>query len=56
MSMSWIRSQISRVSILHRVNSGLSKVDGGWAKIATYVVSIGPLLCLAFIYGWRFFK
>ena len=26
------------------------------AKIATYLVSIGPLLCFAFLYGWCFFK
>ena len=24
------------------------------AKIATYLVSFGPLLCLAFLYGWHF--
>ena len=24
------------------------------AKIAAYLVSIGRLLCLAFLYGWRF--
>ena len=24
------------------------------AKIAAYLVSIGQLLCLAFLYGWRF--
>ena len=24
------------------------------AKIATYLVSIGQLLCLTFFYGWRF--
>ena len=26
------------------------------AKIATCLVSIGQLLCLAFLYGWHFFK
>ena len=26
------------------------------AKIATYLVSIGQLLCLAFLYEWRFLK
>jgi len=24
------------------------------AKIAAHLVSIGQLLCLAFLYGWRF--
>ena len=33
-------------------------VKSSWllAKIATYLVSIGWLLCLAFLYGWPFFK
>ena len=36
------------------VLSGLSKVDGLLAKIAAYLVSIGRLFFLAFLYGWCF--
>ena len=32
----------------------MSKVAGLPAKIAAYLVSIGWLLCLALLYGWRF--
>ena len=35
-----------------------SPVKSSWllVKITAYLVSIGWLLCLAFLYGWRFFK
>ena len=35
-------------------SAGLSKVAWLRVKIAAYLVSIGQLLCLAFLYGWRF--
>ena len=34
--------------------SGLSKLASCRQKIAAYLVRIGQLLCLAFLYGWRF--
>jgi len=38
------------------LGSGLSKVAGSWlpVKIAPYLVSIGRLFCLAFLYRWSF--
>ena len=35
-------------------SAGLSKVAWLRVKIAAYLIGIGQLLCLAFLYGWRF--
>ena len=39
-----------------KLNTTLRVVKSSWllAKIATYLVSIGWLLCIAFLYRWRF--
>ena len=36
------------------LNTGVVESSRLTAKIAAYLVSIGWLLCLAFLYGWRF--
>ena len=43
-----IKTAMTRISV---VKSGQLLV-----KITAYLVSIGWLLCLAFLYGWRFLK
>ena len=35
-------------------NVAIRVVKSSQVKIATYLVSINQLLCLAFLYGWRF--
>ena len=39
-----------------RISSNDRVVKSSWllAKIAAFLVSISQLLCLAFLYGWRF--
>ena len=39
-----------------KVINGVVKSSLLPVKIVAYLVSIGWLLCLAFLYGWRFFK
>ena len=39
---------------VHSTFSGVVKNSRLQAKIAAYLVSMGRLLCLTFLYGWRF--
>ena len=39
---------------VHSTFSRVVKNSRLQAKIAAYLVSMGQLLCLAFLYGWRF--
>ena len=41
------------VTIIH-LNTRVVESSQLTAKIAAYLVSIGRLLCLAFLYGWHF--
>ena len=45
---------LSLARFLHTQESRVVKSSRLPVKIAAYLVSIGRLLCLAFLYGWRF--
>ena len=47
-------SKKQRRTAVHSTFSRVVKNSGLQAKIAAYLVSMGRLLCLAFVYGWRF--
>ena len=44
----------SRFYGMHFIHSRVVKSSQLLAKIAAYLVGIGRLFCLAFLYGWRF--
>ena len=47
-------SKKQRKTAVHSTFSRVVKNSRLQAKIAAYLVSMGRLLCLAFVYGWRF--